>query len=121
MRNAALVIDDEYEVPVSSIEVLEANVAAIRDNLSEFKSETRASFASLNAEIKSLREKADRNFERLFTKFEGDIKETNKALSQLGEAVLKIDSRQSAIIWMGGGLIALITVAVTLGKALKWF
>ncbi len=41
MRNTALAFKDEYEVPVSSIEVIEANVAALRNSLNEFKAEVR--------------------------------------------------------------------------------
>jgi hypothetical protein len=42
MRNKAFALTDEYdEVRVSSTEVLEANVAAIRDGLHEFRTEVR--------------------------------------------------------------------------------
>ena len=135
MRNVALAMKDEYEVPVSSTEVLEANVAAIRESLNEFKLEVRAAFSNINSEIKSLygetkslhgeirslRERNDKNFERLSTKVDADLKETRKELGELKETVLKIDSRQGAVLWVGGGLAALITLAVTIGKAFKLF
>ena len=47
MSSTAMALDYEYdEVPVSSIEVLEANVAAIRDGLMEFKTEVRTALAN---------------------------------------------------------------------------
>jgi hypothetical protein len=39
----------------------------------------------------------------------------------LSKVVLKIDNRLAAILWVGSGLIALITLAITVGKAFKWF
>lgn len=95
---------------MSSTEVLEANVASIRTDLNELKTD-------LRAETKSLREKVDRNFEKLQT----EIKETNKALGELSKLVLKIDSRLSAVPLMAGGLVALVTLAITVGKAFNWF
>jgi hypothetical protein len=68
IRNTALAFKDEYdEVPVSSLEVIEANVSTLRDAFSEFKNDVRAAFGSIHEELKSLREKNDRNFERLST------------------------------------------------------
>ena len=115
MRSTALARNDEYddEVTVSSTDVLEANVAALRDDVSELK-----------ADSKSLREKVDKNFERLCSKIDAtnqDIKETNKALNELSKIVVRIDSRLAAIVWFGGGLAGLITLAITLGKAFHWF
>jgi hypothetical protein len=59
MRNAALARNDEYEVPVSSTEVLEATIAAIRESLNEFKLEVRAAFSNINSEMRFLRERND--------------------------------------------------------------
>jgi ElaB/YqjD/DUF883 family membrane-anchored ribosome-binding protein len=183
MRSAALALKGEDdEVPVSSTEVLEANVASIRADLNELKTDFRAAVARIDSEIKSavtklegeirgmaakaekdlqrfadrveiqfselrgerkefadrvetqfsgvradiselradnksLRERMDNGFQRL----DADIKETNKALIELTKMVLKIDSRLSAMIWIGGGLVAFITLATTVGKAFKWF
>jgi hypothetical protein len=108
-------------LPVSSTEVLEANVAAIRESLNEFKLEVRAAFSNINGEMRSLRERNDKNFERLSTRLDADVKDTRKELGELKETVLKIDSRQSAILWIGGGLAVLITLVVTIGKTFKWF
>lgn len=91
---------------VSSTDVLAANVAALRDDVTELK-----------ADSKSLREKVDKNFERLCTK----IEETNKALHELSKTVVSIDSKLSTIVRVGGGIIALVTLAITVGKAFKWF
>ncbi len=78
-------------------------------------------FERATGELKSLREKSDKAFERLFTKFDAEIKETNKALSELTKTVLRIDSRQSAVLWACGGLGALITLVISVGKAFNWF
>src|SRR5882672_6745063 len=114
-RRTAFAIKDEHdEVPVSSMEVLEANVAAIRDTLNEFKSDVRAAFASINDEfksvrdeIKSLREKSDKNFERLSTKIDSTnarIDTTNQEVSQLSKTATRTESRLSALVWFWGGL-----------------
>ncbi len=134
-RSAANAVKVEYdEVPVSSMEVLEANVAAIRDALNEFKSDVRAGFASINdefksvrGEIKSLREKSDKNFERLSTKIDATnarIDTTNQEVSQLSKTAIRTESRLSALLWFWGGLGGLgglITLITTLGKIFHWF
>ena len=165
MRNAALVLRDQYdEVPVSSTEVLEANVASIRADLNELKVDFRAAvaridseiksavtklegeiraaaakaerdlqlfadrieaelsrlrgeFADLRADNKSLREKVDSNFQLVLA----ENKEIRNAIGELTKIVIKFDSRQTAILWVGGGLATFITVAITVGKTLKWF
>jgi len=54
MRSTALALRDEYdEVPVSSTEVLEANIVAIRDNLNELKADFRAAVAKIDNDIKT--------------------------------------------------------------------
>src|SRR5262245_45950700 len=54
MRNAARVLNDYYEeVSVSSLEVLEANVIAIRADLNEHKAEFRAAVAKIDNDIKN--------------------------------------------------------------------
>lgn len=134
-RSTAIAIKDEYdEVPVSSMEVLEANVTAIRDALIEFKSEVRSAFAKVNDEfksvrdeIKSLREKSDKNFERLSTKIDATnarIDATNHEVSQLSKTVTRTESKLSALVWLWGGLGGLgglITLITVLGKIFHWF
>ena len=96
MSSTALAIKDEYdEVPVSATEVLEANVAAIRDSLNEFKAEVRAALGSINGEIKSLREKSDKNFERLSTKIDA----TNQELHEVSKRGIRAETRLSGLIW----------------------
>lgn len=129
MRSTALTFEDEYdEVLVSSTAVLEANIAAVRASLDDFKTQVGADFTNVEGEIKSvredlkfLREKSDKAFERLYTKFDAEIKETNRALGELTRTVLRIDSRQSAVVWVCGGLGVLLTVAISVGKAFRWF
>jgi chromosome segregation ATPase len=183
MRSTALAFkDDDDEVPMSSTEVLEANVAAIRVDLNELKTDFRAAVARIDGEIKSAVTKleadirasaanarkdlelfADRvqtqlselradiselradnkalgeridsmgeslggridtlggRVDSLRDKVDSNFSETNKAISDLSKIVLKIDSRLSAIPWVCGGLIALVTLTITVGKALEWF
>lgn len=165
MSSAALAIKDPYdEVPVSAIELLEANVASIRVDVNELKTDFRAAVARVDSDIrnavskleteiramaakaerdlqqfanrietqlaelradnKSLREKVDKNFERLSTKIDETNKalgETNKALSDLSKTVVKIESRLAALLWVTSGLAAFLTLAITVGKAFKWF
>src|SRR5262245_50248234 len=57
MRSTAVAIKAEYEeVLVSSTAVLEANIAAVRDSLNDFKPEVRTDLTGVKAESKSVRE-----------------------------------------------------------------
>lgn len=111
------------------IKSLRGEIASVRENLTgeikslrdEMTGEIRSLRDEMTGEIKSLRERTDKGFERLFTKFEAELKETNKALSELSKTVLKIDSRQGAVLWVCGGLAALITLVISVGKAFNWF
>jgi hypothetical protein len=121
MRSTALAFKDEYdEVPVSSTEVLEANVAALRDAFSDFKNEVRAAFANMHDEFKSLREKSDRNYERLSTKIDA----TNQEVAQLGKSVIGTESTLNVLKWIWGGvggLAGFFFVIATLNKFFHWF
>ena len=128
MRNTALATRAEYDdVPVSSTEVLEAHVAAIREGLNEFKSEVRAAFANITTEIKSLREKGDKHFERLSTKIDATnarIDATNQEVGQLSKTVIRTQSKLSALVWFWsglGGIGGLITLITAVGKFFHWF
>ena len=131
MRTALASNDDYDEVPVSSIEVLDANLTAIREGLMEFKTEVRAALTNINGEIKSLREhvgdeikslreRGDRNFERLHARIDA----TNQEVSQLSKAVTRTDSKLKAMAWIWGGLggVAGVTgLIATLAKVFHWF
>ncbi len=57
MRSTAFAFEVEYdEVLVSSTEVLEANIAAVRESLNDFKTEVRGDLANVKGEVKSVRE-----------------------------------------------------------------
>jgi hypothetical protein len=180
MRSTALAskVDDD-EVPVSSIEVLEMNVAAIRSDLNEFKNDFRTTVAridndvkaavqrleaqirdmgiefkaeirataenakngleklavrldtqlqELRADNKALREKVDRNLELMLAKFDETNRKieqtndlTNEKLGALDRKVTEIGIKLTALLWVIGGLGTLITIAITVGKALHWF
>jgi predicted nucleic acid-binding Zn-ribbon protein len=128
MRSTALIRKDEYdEVPVSSTEVLEANVAALRDafndfrnEVRDFKNDVRTAFANLHDEVKSLREKSDKNFERLSTKIDA----TNQEVAHLSKDVTRTQSDLSALkrIWGGlGGLAVLFALIASLNKVFHWY
>jgi len=179
MRSAALVSkDDEDEDPVSSIEVLEMNVTAIRGDLNKLTDEFRVAITRIDNDIKSavlrleaeiqktaesarndleklaarldvqlqelrgdnkaLREKVDRNLEFILAKFEETNRKfdetnrkidqtndridlTNEKLGALDRKVTEIGTKLTALLWVIGGLGTLITIAVTVGKALRWF
>jgi len=158
MRSTVLVLPDEYdEVTVSSIEVLEANVVAIRADLNELKNDFRAAVARidndiktavqrLEAEIRAAAAKAERDLEQFATRIERQLAEmhaddkalrdkvddnyqilnakidtTNDKLNNLDRKVTVIDSKLTALLWVVGGLGTFITLAITVGKALRWF
>jgi chromosome segregation ATPase len=176
MRSTALATKDEYnEVPVSSTEVLEANVVAIRADLNELKAnfsaavtridnDIKAAVMRLEAEIramgskfeteirrvaekaqsdlerlatrldtqlqelrvdnKALRERVDKNHETLIAKIDATndrIELTNEKLNNLDRKITDIGSKLTALLWVVGGLGTLITIAITAGKALRWF
>ena len=119
MHNTALAFKGEYddEVPVSSVEVVEANVAALRDGLNEVKKD-----------VKSLLERIDRNFERLSTLMESRfdatnarIDSTNQEVNQLARTLIRTDSKLNAVLWVFAVLGALIPIGFSVGKALHWF
>jgi DNA anti-recombination protein RmuC len=100
---------------------VETQFSESRADSKHFADRVETQFSELRADNKSLREKVDKTFETLFTKIDTDVKETNKALNELSKVVLRMDSRLSAIVWVGAGLVALITLAITVGRAFKWF
>lgn len=118
MNNTALAFEGEYgEVPVSSVEVVEANVAALRDGLNEVKKD-----------VKSLMEKMDQNFERLWTRMEARfdatnarIDSTNRELGQLAQTHIRTDTKLNAVLWVFAVLGALVPIGFSVGKALHWF
>ena len=89
MRATALAFKQEFdEVPVSSIEVLEVNVVAIRDDLNELKSD----FRELKDEVRQLRSE----FHAAVARLDNDIKtavirlqEEIRAVAQKAERDLK--------------------------------
>jgi chromosome segregation ATPase len=169
MRSAAIASKDEYdEVPVSSIEVLEVNVVAIRADLNELKTDFRAAVTRIDSDIRALAAKLDSEIKAAVSKLENEIRDmaaraasdlakhaahvesqfaelrqdmremraeykslrekvdknheiTTERLNQLDRKVTDIGSKLTALIWVMGGLGSLITIAVTVGKALHWF
>jgi chromosome segregation ATPase len=112
---------------VSAAEVLEANVAAIRDSLNEFKvevrefkAEVRAALGNINGEIKFLREKNDKNFERLSTK----IDSANQELNEVSKRGIRTETRLNGLIWFWsglGGVGGVLAILSMLGKIFHWF
>jgi hypothetical protein len=85
----------------------------------------------MRAEHQSLRERVDKNHDALMATIgvtnnridttNGRIDVTNEKLTQLDRKVTDIASKLTALLWVVGGLGSLITIAVTVGKALHWF
>jgi SMC interacting uncharacterized protein involved in chromosome segregation len=112
---------------VSSLEVIEANVSALRDAFSEFKNDVRAAFGNIHEELKSLREKNDRNFERLSTKIDATnarIDAANQEVSQLAKSVTRTVSTLDVLKWIwgaAGGLAGVFFAISTLNKFFHWY
>ena len=140
MRSAALATKDEYdEVRVSSNEVLEANVAAIRADLNELKGDFRAAVARLDSDIKTAVSKLETEIRAMAARAERDLRdfasrvenqiaevrqeqrEMREKFDNLDRKVTHIDSKLTALLWVVGGLGTLITLAITAGKAFQWF
>jgi chromosome segregation ATPase len=181
--HAALAYKPEYdEVPVSSIEVLESNVIAMRGELTELKTDVKdfrkefsaavarldndiktavarldsdikaavaelraeiravaakaesdlkafadrveSQFAEMRAEDRSLRDRIDKNHALLSGKIDATnarIDITNEKLAEIGKSVDSIGNKLNAFFWVVGGLIAIATFAITVGKAVGWF
>lgn len=128
-RAAVSRIDSDIKGAVSKLEgeiramgeKAEKDLQQFADHVETRFSELRTDISELRFDNKSLRDKVDKNFERLHTKIELEIKETNQALAVLSKTVDKIDSRFASILWVASGLVALVTLAITAGKAFKWF
>jgi DNA repair exonuclease SbcCD ATPase subunit len=99
MRSTALAYKDEDdEVPVSSQELLEANVAAISVDLKELRTEFRAAVARLDqridaavakleADIRAMTAKAERELKEFATRIEGQLAEMRGDDKSLRERV----------------------------------
>jgi hypothetical protein len=76
MSSTALAPKYEYhEVPVSSTEVLEANVASIRVDLNELKTDFRAAVARLDSDIKTAVTKLEAEIRAMGAKAEMDLQQ----------------------------------------------
>lgn len=87
MRNTTLAVKAEYdEVPVSSTEVIESHVVAIRDDLSELKNDFRAAVARIDNDIKAAVVKLETEIRTMAAKAEKDLEKfANGIGSQLAE------------------------------------
>src|SRR5262245_25327657 len=124
-RAAVARLDNDIRNAVAKLEAeMRAMAAKAERDLQQFADRVETQLAELRADNKSLRERVDKNYERLSTKIDETNKalsETNKALGELSKTVTRIDSRLSSMIWVGSGLAAFITLAITVGKAFNWF
>lgn len=72
----------------------------------------------------SYSDRVDRNHEIVLVKLDATndrIDLTNEKLSALDRKFSNMDAKLTALLWVFGGLGTLITIAVTVGKALRWF
>jgi hypothetical protein len=151
MRSTALAFKDEDdEAPVSSQEVLERDVGAIRADLNELKVDFRAAVerldervdaavTKLEAEIRAMAAKAERDLQQFATRIEAQLAEMraeNKSLRDkvdknhdlttahimaLDKSVHSLSTRVSLLIWFVGLLGVIILGVVSVGQALDWF
>lgn len=95
MRSTALAYKDELdEVPMSSQEVLEANVAAIRGDLNELKTDFRAAVTRLDQRIDAAVSKLETEIRAMATKAENDLKEFAGRIQDQLEAMRADDKSQ---------------------------
>jgi chromosome segregation ATPase len=193
---AALAYQPEHdEVPVSSTEVLEANVVSIRDELKELKSDfkehrkefhaaiarldngIRSAVSELRAEIRSMAVKAENDLKEFSARVEnqlcemraemrdmrgdlqemrteirdsrgdlqevrteiresraelrdlhadhlslrGTVEKNHEQLIATDKKVTEIGTKLNALLWLVGGLSAVVTFFITVGKAVGWF
>lgn len=87
MRGTSLAFkDDYYEAPVSSQEVLEANVATIRVDLRELKTDFRAAVARIDQDIKAAVIKLETEIRAMAASAERDLQQfATRIESQLSE------------------------------------
>lgn len=96
----------------------------VETQLSEMRADTDALRTEMRAEDKSLRDKMDRNHTLLINKFDATnarIDATNEKLGDLSKTVDSIANKLNAQFWVLGGLIAIATFVITVGKAVGWF
>ena len=76
MRSAAIALNDKCdEVSVSSTDVLEANVASIRVDLNELKTDFRAAVSRIDSDIKSAVSKLEGEIRAMGEKAEKDLRQ----------------------------------------------
>ena len=81
------------EVPVSSTEVLEANVVVIRDNLNELKSDFRAAVARIDNDVKTAVIRLQDEIRAMAAKAESNLEKTSARIEkQLAE--MRQDTRE---------------------------
>ena len=105
MRSTALAYKDEQdEVPMSSQEVLEANVAAIRSDLNELKTDFRAAVtrldqridvavSKLESEIRAMAEKAAQELREFAARIEKRLDEMRAVDETLSQKIDKTNER----------------------------
>ncbi|MEP7246693.1 MAG: hypothetical protein ABI885_23865, partial [Gammaproteobacteria bacterium] len=115
---------------------IEGQIAEMRAEDKSLREKIDGNHVTLNAKIDgnftTLNDKIDGNFATLNTKIDRNhallsakIDNVNATLSEkiddLDRKMTNFGSKQTALLWVVGGLGTLITLAMTVGKALSWF
>jgi chromosome segregation ATPase len=89
--------------------------------------EVRQDIRDLRADNKSLRDKIDANHASLTEKIDSNHASANAKIdamrtdmTAMRESIADLKALQKALIWVLGGAITLITVVITIAKALQW-
>lgn len=93
--------------------------ASVRAEIASLRKESHEEFSNVYREIKWLRERSDKNHERLSTKIEA----TNEEVAQLRKAVVLVESKVDALKWIWGGLGGLgglVVIIELLNRLFHW-
>jgi chromosome segregation ATPase len=82
-RTANALAVETDEVPVSSTELLEANVAAIRTDLSDLKAEFRAVVARIDQDIRAMAAKAESEIKTAVARIDEQFREVRQDVREL--------------------------------------
>ena len=100
-------LDNAIKAAVAELRAeIRAMAAKAARALKEFACRVDEQFREMRAEHKTLREKVDKNYDQLLA--------TDKRVMELG-------AKLNAFFWVVGGLIAIATFTITVGKAVGWF
>jgi chromosome segregation ATPase len=96
----------------------------IKSAVSELRAEIRAVAVKAASDLKEFADRVERQLGDMRAQIgatNAKLDVTNEKLTDLSKAVNHIGNKLSAMFWVIGGLIAIATFVVTVGKAVGWF